>query len=132
MSLATYDYQRFVKTAKRMLKKFGTTTKIIMPKIVSNPDQPWEEGSVSNVEFDNLQCAFFEETKKFEKKGAIVTSTQTVYMSTDNTQGFEEIPDDSILIRGVEPNKRWKVIASEIIKPAETKILYIIWVAKYA
>lgn len=129
--MSTFDYSRFVKMGIRMLTKYGVDTTITVQERVVNPDEPWNEDTLTNVPYPGLLSAKFDAIKAVDKTGQPLKADATFYVSMKNAT-FVDIPYNSQLVQSSEPERIWSVVKAECIKPAETGCLWIVWVEKYA
>lgn len=130
--MSTFDYGRFIALGKRMLTKYGALTTIETVSSVSDPTKPWEEGSVTTAKYENLLSAKFDPIKTLDKDGNPLKCDATFYVAVQGLDGVEEFPENTVVYQNNAPGQRWSIVKSELIKPAETGVLWIIWVNRYA
>lgn len=130
--MSTFNYGRFVALGKRMLTKYGTLTTIEGSEIVADPDKPWQEATVVPFKYENLLSVKFDPIKALDKEGQPLKAEATFYVAVTGIESVTELPENTVIYQNATSGQRWSIVKSELIKPAETGVLWIIWVNRYA
>lgn len=80
-------YGRQIKSAKRMIAKYGQYCKWTEPGKVEEADEPWNQEPSVDIVHENIKIAFFPNTKKtFERAlgGDVVFGNSLAYMAAVN------------------------------------------------
>lgn len=130
--MSTANYGRFIALGKKMLTKYGALTTIQSVVSVANPDEPWTEGNTETKTYLNLLSAKFDPIKTLDRKGQPLQCDATFYVAIKGLEGVEELPQNTTIFQNSSASQKWSVVKSELIKPAETGVLWILWVNRYA